>query len=218
MITSSLYNWATFGNNVPIWLYKIIHNINRIECWFQYRLNPTHRYHVVATDLPPAYYDIDTIMEAALVKLLRRYVDEEVFHMQYGDDQKATGWEALQNRIANLKDIVDNPVEGREWESKDTKPSLNAEIEIAEIYQWFVIDKPLMLELLQKETRTFFNIRCKSPLIKYKNNDNDYVFSQAEKENMKGHRTKMNAIETEIESKTDDMLVRLVKIRGAMWT
>lgn len=215
-------NWTNFGSgqHLPYWTQRWLEKIPKAEMWVRYRTQRKHMYNHVFTDLPPAYYDIDYVMEAALVALLRRYVDEEMFYMQYGDDQKETGWEALQDRIGWLKEGIENPVEGREWEAEMTKPNLSAEEEIATIYQWFCIDKPKKLEELSVESRKWFDIRSKRPFFTTSKTDEGtlYEFDDGEVEALKSGRVAMDTLQEEIDSTTNDMLVRLVKVRGAMWT
>lgn len=218
-LTGFISNWTNFGSGakLPYRVQRWLERIPKAEMWIRYRTQRKHMYHHVFTDLKPGYYDIDYVMEHALVALLRRYVDEEMFYMQYGDDQKDTGREALQDRIGWLKDAVENPVEGREWEADMTKPNLNAEEEIATIYQWFCIDKPALIKDLEKTTTDWFELRQKRPLFTTNKTDMGtlYTFTDEEAEEL---RAEMDKLEERINTTTNEMLLRLIKIRGDMWT
>lgn len=218
---SKLRYWTEFSDKCPDFIGDIARKLYNAEMWVKYRVQRKHMYQHVFTDLKPGYYDIDHVMEAALVALLRRYVDEEMYHMQYGDDIKATGWEALQDRIGWLTDSVDNPVEGREWESDMTKPQLNAEKEIAALYQWFCIDKPALQKEHADLVREWFTKRGNLPFFKPKETELGLLYEFTDEDDtveLKNGREKMDALEKHIDSTTDDMLVRLVKVRGTMWT
>ena len=178
---------------------KIMRTINAYAYKLQYRFVKEHRYNVVYTDLPPHYYDIDVVMEAALVKLLRRYVDEELKNWLDFTDNDSSGYEKLKRVVVE--------------DDKEFDPN-NFYKEILTIYEWFVNEEP--------ELRKQYN-----KLIKEWSNANPFKFSELDEQGLIEVVPTKNkieaweqakAIEKNIDTTTDKYLVRLVELRKYLWT
>ena len=62
---------------VPLWFIHVVFTIDDVSWWFIHRFNRHHHYHIIRTGLKPGYYDTDDLLEAAIITLLYRFVEEE---------------------------------------------------------------------------------------------------------------------------------------------
>jgi hypothetical protein len=183
----------------PRWLNRILRKIDR-SCWkIVYRVWPKHQYHIVRTDLRPGYYDIDTIMEAALVKLLRRYVEDEIGGIakirEYADD---------------LRSATDDPTEG------GIARQINDYERIDVLYTWFVVTEPELQSLYASMIREWSAANRGKPRTKpVEGTDLHEVLMLTERCELWEQATRMKS---DINTKTDAYLLELVGLRGCMWT
>jgi len=213
MILSKLVQWEQFGNQS--WFKKlcgpIIIILSELELWFSYRFIPSHRYNVVYTDLPPRYYDVDDIMEAAMVKLLRRYIEDEC-----GGPAKL--------RRANAALIEDS--RGDEAKQNNTSEFLinqatNQE-RVWEIYVWFIDNLPVLENTHDMLMRKWVDAVKKTGHHFFGPDTSTNPLSPAEIEVTKAEGRKYHQKATKLRKQIDDtkdkMLVELVQLRRTMWT
>lgn len=70
---------AVYGSDAPRyihWVHSLLLKISDAKYWVYYRLHPDHKYHIVVTGLEPGYYEPDTRLLHAAMKLLETYVDD----------------------------------------------------------------------------------------------------------------------------------------------
>lgn len=183
----------------PKWFTLLIRKINQSSYWLAYRLWPKHQYHIVRTDLRPGYYDIDVLMEAAMVRLLRRYVEEEM-----------DGADRLLACTNDLRLETNEPIEGALSEQINTQRSA------LRLYQWFVVDKPhderKYAELIGQWCSSNHDEPISKPvpgtdlheLLSFPNGQDLYKQAQD--------------LKHQIEEQTELGLHELVRIRQSLWT
>jgi hypothetical protein len=217
MIMSGANSWKTFSDSRMTKVFgPVIDRLSKLEMWFSYRFIKEHRYNVVYTDLGPRYYDVDIIMEAALVKLMRRYVEDELPRWTFEFD--GTGRECLIHQIEYFQTEIDNPVEGREFEADMTKPQVVGYREVLEIYDWFVIEKPKLRLDAGKYSDLWFSEIEASGHDWFADVPNSELKQFVAPTNGEASFKKSSDINKYIDDKTDEMLVRLINARGYMWT
>lgn len=80
----------------------MICKLGKLRRWFLYRFHPGYRFHVVNTGLKPGYYDKDMIMEAAIIKLLVDFFEDENPNEHWEDTQDRKELAELYNYYKNL--------------------------------------------------------------------------------------------------------------------
>lgn len=207
--------WLTWGNP-PAWLNWLSKPVNWLDrrLWkFRHRYVKAHRYNVIYTDLPPGYYDVDTLMEAAMIKLLRRYVEDE-----------CGGREDLVGRINALRADLpteENPIdtstpEGdlKAFEAPMLERQASAEEEVLAIYDWFVTEEPAIEAEMTELWKAW---RANGGGVFWKKRS-DSLYEMELPPDEPGYMDKRRKLERERDKKTDEMLVRLVNIRKSLWT
>ena len=153
------------------------------------RYRTTRRMHIVKTGLEPGYYDADARMLHMNFNLLKDFVEVEKAHMF-----NVFG----SNDDLKLNDR-DAGIAYLKWEmSLEDTPHNQADNakEIYELYKWWVDERPNRVDPWA--------------LV------NDTLESTAD--NYKKKYSKMDKLEAKYEKEDNKMLVRLVKIRSALWT
>jgi len=170
-----------------------MNKLQKLKYWFMYRFTRKHQYHIIRTDLLPAYYDIDTLMEAAIVSLLKRYIEVE----RNGIDEFTKFTDSL------LDDI-------HEAEPRDLIESQRArQLDLIEAYVWFTSGR----QEAEDDLREMFKDR--SPLtIEY---NEDGVTIKRVDHSKPNHRDYMRRMDQLYERNTT-MLMKIVELRGSMWT
>lgn len=212
---SNLKFWLTWGKP-PKWLKWLSRPVNWLDrrLWkFRHRYVKAHRYNVIYTDLPPGYYDVDTLMEAAMIKLLRRYVEDE-----------CGGREDLMGRINALRAELpteENPIdtstpEGdvKAFEAPMLERHASREEEVLAIYDWFVTEEPAIEAEIIELWEAW---RENGGGIKWEKRTNN-LFQAMMPPDEPGYMAKRRKLEVDRDKKTDEMLVRLVNIRKSLWT
>lgn len=182
-------------------IYNAFKKVSDIKYWFMYRFLPEHKYHVVYTDLKPGYYDIDEVMLHACMKLLRRYVEDELH-----------GVKEIQDWIDELKKSADNKDYFTEVHSKSQLQHLE---DTLEIYNWWMFQRQKEWELYDKHLTAIY-----SGEMKWTKQDNDlYELTDVGVDpNAEWTPDQLHEYENSINQKEDDMLARLIKMRRSMWT
>jgi hypothetical protein len=178
---------------------------------FKYRYHPKHQYHIIRTGLKPDYYEADERMLHGMFSLLVDYVEEELAwlyylsHPEVSESGDETGLLALDWQIeANLPDAGDNS------HSDNFK-------EIKELYLWWTVDRPE--RELQRELMISQFYSNKPPI------DTDLTTmeilaarSKEETEETAAFFDTLSDIEEQHWDEDTEMLTRLIRIRGALWT
>lgn len=164
---------------LPKWIKTSFMRLYDVELWIKYRIQPSYMHHMVFTKLRPGWHDVDIVMEAAMVALLRRYVEFEE-----GGADKLRKWS--DELIRHVND------DAHAFERDALKRQANNQYSILEVYQWFTVDKPK----LRKQIK---DLHPQKPMSKD-------TYDQIAK------------LENEIDTKTTEMLIRLVELRQTLWT
>ena len=170
-----------------------MNKLKKLKYWFMYHFTRQHQYHIIRTGLSPAYYDIDTLMEAAIVSLLKRYIEVEC----NGIDEFTKFTDSL------LDDI-------HEVEPRDLIKSQRArQLDLIEAYVWFTSGR----QEAEDDLREMFKDR--SPMtIEY---NEDGVTIKRVDPSKPNHRDYMRRMDQLYERNTT-MLMKIVELRGSMWT
>lgn len=205
---AAINRWFTF--EAPAWfkngkIERFFDLLSKANMWVRYRIQPQHRYNVVYTDLPPGYYDIDVIMERAMVELLRRYVEDEM-----------GGIDQLREFNESLRDSANNPEEGREFESPMLASQADRDDKIMMAYDWFFKER----NLLQIELDRHLNIWRGSGLFDREILPDGLVrlkrtkLTDEQSESWKASES----LESYINKTNDEMLLLILNNRHSMWT
>lgn len=195
--------WGENGKWVmPI--FQVLSWIRNLYWEIQHTWNPKHQYHVVRTDLRPSYWDVDTVMEAALVKLLKRYVEDEM-----------GGVEKVKEHYTDAADTVrgEKPFSG--YEDWATEREIAGQA-IVSAYKFFTVEKPEAQQRVADLTHDLFS----KPVFE-KVEGTDQMFrlvprTYTEAQQMK-HK-ELRDLEERMAVATDTYLAEIVKYRGHMWT
>lgn len=182
----------------PLW--RLGNRCHNAKWWLQYRLNPRHKYHLIDTGLEPGYHDADYLMLHGCFALLCRYVEKE-----------HDGVDSLAEWAAKLQTAPDkNAPEG--WqEAQGTR-----EAEVVALYRWWKDGKPAD----QAEYDRMLHHLYSDPWETYTNDDGQKVFGSRLKyqEGDKEMRDSMWELEAKMQEDEQQMLKRLIDIRGGLWT
>jgi len=174
-------------------LYKtLIRPLNDLRYWVMYRFFKEHRYNVIYTGLRPNYYDIDVILEAGMITLLKRYVEDE-----------RGGYESL--------------MEWAKYLEEDDNVSTHAEQErtILKIYNWFVNERDSLQTDANALGVEFREANNNAPLLhKLSTGGYEYV-PYTERLDLEERRS---TIENHINDTDTIYLCAMVKLRKSLWT
>lgn len=187
-------------------LIRPIYNVgNRVHRWIwkaRYRLQKKHRYHLVDTGLKPGYYDADYLMLHSCFSLLCRYVEGE-----------QGGVERLEEWSATLAAEPDKhaPEASQRQSSKDA--------EAAVLYRWWKEKRPADLKRRGELLHHLFSERRTGPMF-VKDESSGLMKFQSPKwsESDLVLRKEMNDLDDTIQREEQEMLHRLIDIRGGLWT
>ena len=92
---------------VDLWFFRIRRPIRDVKWWLLHRLHPKHRYNVIRTGLPAGYYDVVTLMPAAIIKLFKDYIEiEKPFeHFDTDESHNKAHWDNIKRLYEYFKDI-----------------------------------------------------------------------------------------------------------------
>ena len=180
----------------PMFVWPITHRVKRVTDWIKYRTYK--RYHIVDTGLEPGYYDTDTKMLHACFNMLKEFVEvEKAYHWNWmgANDLNLKGKDAGIAHLAWEMTIPEN-------ESRDQAKNAR---EIYELYEWWTIERPNRQDpwdLVDDTKREELN--------------KDSRIDSREKYNeLYGEHDKLLK---QHEDEDDEMFIRLIKIRKALWT
>ena len=176
-----------------MFVWPITHRVRKVYDWIKYRT--TRRYHIVDTGLEPGYYDVSTRMFHANFNLLKDFVEIEKAHMYHVFTEHPVA-KGKDGGIAYLLWEM-----GLSKEEGGHKQAENAR-EIFELYDWWTNERPYRTDpwtLVNEDARGFGRIT-----------DNRDKYEEVYGE--------MNKLEEKHAKEDEEMLIRLIKIREALWT
>lgn len=193
-------------------IFRFIDKWDRRLIWgFKYRFIRKHQYNLIDTKLEPGYYDIDTLMLHGNMALLVRYVDKE--HGGVEDLQKHVDYLNSAEFEASPKPDGDHA-----WDKVDT---------IAlELYHWWTVDRPADHKLLEDMQISVYRSKKSvfDPIDVHGNpvsKDEAELFQmRTENTNTPSPFTSENvwALEARLLEEDTENLIKLIKIRGGLWT
>jgi len=202
VILSWLQRYLEWPQRGPKWLRKAVRRANDLSWSVVYRLMPRHQYHIIRTDLKPAYYDIDAIMEAALIKLLRRYVEDEM-----------GGLIQLHAYLVGIR---------ASWEEDltDVRPQIETTEKVIELYEWFTRGEPEMEARKADLLNQWRDANKDVPRTrKVEVGPNNAVVHQIVRPpHQKPLYEQAMAISAEIDLRRDAAILEIVKLRKSLWT
>ena len=181
-----------------------------VKRWFQHRLHPSYRYHIVNTGLKPNYYDIDTRMLHACFSLLVEYVETELPSMS--SDKNLSPREAgLQHLDWAINYNNNIEADAHEWDRMN-ESQVNAAKITKELYLWWKDEYP-----------TYEDLECESsPDISALGLE---VFKESwRKTHVEEYAAwrdwcdRTNELEAQHNAKEQEMLHKLMEIRQSLWT
>ena len=208
------------ANTFPTYIRVKLMQLNDVKYWFKYRLQKEHKYNIINTGLKPGYYENDERILHGMFNLLAEFVEIEKAQCYYiwGDGNNNTcpktagilylSWEAqlVHDGEYMCKD---------EDIGKPTQQAITAE-QVLELYTWWIDTRPARKEPL--ELVGFYDIDRRGQV------GNESVMemlayrAQEEKEETSKAYDKADIIEKEYEDEDTEMLIKLIKIRKALWT
>lgn len=170
---------------------RYYNKIRDIKWWFMHRFHPKHRYNIIKIG-PPGYYDIDQLLEKAMIYLFIKHVDVE----REGLQGLTNSIKAIQEDIEKAKikwnkaayNCETNPDDLNYMmnEIRDQECWLNYMIEMKELYVYFTQKRLLLKE--KQEAALYAH-------------DHTYV-----------------QLEEELNHKDTEMFKRMIEIRGHFWS
>jgi hypothetical protein len=191
------------GESLPqIYHTKICRRLKNVRLWFRYRL--FDRYDILKLELEPGYYDPDERLLQANFQILKDFVEIELASMYdaVGEDEGSPGFferfgsKFRQRRRKNGRD-PEAGLAHLDWEIEECAGSAQAEAakEKKAIYLWWTVDRPNRFDLYN------------DPHLGWKEGDRgdaDYDM--------------LHRLEDFYREQDEEMLIRLVKVRYALWT
>lgn len=181
--------------------WKITGNVfSDLPRWFKVRLNKTYMHHVIHTGLKPGWHDIDIIMLHGMFALLVRFVDWESGGVEKLDEFTK---ELIGNPDPNAPDGLGNG-------------QITTQSEAVSLYKWWTVEYPAdqkKLDELMHEgygKQPVFEKVEGLPLYKY--------VPETPTPSRQQIRAEITALEKKIHDDEQNNLIRLVKIRGGLWT
>lgn len=219
-------------NTLPHWFDKRIKDPStKAAWWLRYRLQPSQKYHLIDTGLEPRYHEIDTRMLHGMFNMLKDFCEyEQPYHdwcWQSIDDENngkkrrkfKSGREAALESFKWQKELVYKEeelmrVEDAELIGQPTEQAKNAE-ELEKLYLWWVdvypnrrdphdVYEDPYFEKMLEEKGSAMRLLCNRPPEE----------EEAHRERIK----KINDLEKQYDLEDELMLIRLIRVRHALWT
>lgn len=202
--------------------------INRMRMWVRFRMV---RYDKIDSGLGPGYYDKDTLLLHSAFNLLKDYVEIEQAWMHLicsKDSRKITWYEnyvpfyshyffrSREYGLEHLKwecNLDNSSEEVHEWEIEANAHQAAAAREVRELYLWWVdaylirkeIEYPAEAEVLDGNGLSWMSERFRAA-------------HPVEDKILKQYSKDVQEQEERWEKEDTEMLVRLAKARGSLWT
>ena len=203
--SATVFGWPVYGASAPAYVkkaHRFFYKMNDIRYWLIYRLIKKHQYHIVRTDLKPGYYDVDTVMLHACMKLLCHYIEDECggsFKLnKFTQELRKPGSEGHGPR-----EVVERQAD---YQS-----------EAVEIYHWWKFERPSDLKRQDELLTALYGNRHLLTKPTEHPQLHELVFDE-----FKGHELEMENelrnLERKIDNDEQSMLHRLIDIRKSLWT
>jgi hypothetical protein len=214
-----------FGYTVPKFLERMWHRLSDVPYWL--RTHIYNRYHIINVKQPkgsPDQYSYDWgwidrshVLPLAMFNILCDFVENE-FMPQYWwryDEKKRKSYYVKKNERKTWQQVLEEYSEANDPKESDYEfdyeyasviHSRKYNRELLTIYKWWKVDR---LELCKKDDDTsneWYNFKMNSNRTEDENNKEKELFDLS-----------MGA-EEELHKQEEDMLIRLVKIKGGLWT
>jgi len=218
-------------NIVPGWFDKIKDKIDNIIMWLRYRLQPSHKYHLINTGLKPRYYEIEDRMLHGMFNLLKEFCEnEQPYHdwcwqsiEEENNGNKPTKFkpgreaalESLKWRKEQIYKEEDLPFEkDKNLIGEPTEHSKNAE-EVEKLYLWWVDTYPNRRDPYDVYEDPYFD-----KMIEENVSSMELLSKRPpeEEEKVKEIWKKRDTLESQYNLEDQMMLIRLIKIRHTLWT
>jgi len=208
--------WLTV--NVPSYFRVKKMQLDDVKYWFMYRFQKRHRYHLVDTKLEPKYYETETRMLHAMFSLLQDHVEIEKAQLHYISMEKGdirptksrAGLMHLDWEIGLTHDEYPRP----ELEGQPTGQAVAAQ-KIKDLYVWWTVTRPGRADPWDDklfDTNSFSKDK----------NESIWEMMAARTDEQKKEASdaylKREAINEAYSAEDEKMMLRLVKIRRALWT
>jgi len=186
-----------------IWPWSM--RLERLTEWVRYRT--TRRYHVVKTGMKPGYADASEKMLWVNFNMLKDFVEIEKAHMWsfHMEDTKAE-----QPGVSHL-------IWEMGLENEVNKQAENAR-EQYELYDWWTNQRPHREEDATKEWDVYHTLKKEIYVDDVDNFFRDDLDTPELTELQKIWLDKASSIEVHNLEEDESMLIRLMKIRGSLWT
>lgn len=206
----------------------ITNPFNDLRYWIRYRI--FDKYHIINTGLKPGYYDCYTLLLHGMFNLLVDFVEIERAWMNVVFDEDArkkykyplftTGW--LRFRSFRCKEAG---LEHLDWEYSLGNPNLDESercesqaanaAEILELYKWWKEVRPNRPDPLDASGWSNW---CDYKEAKGYKMFTDSQLTEEEEAEQRRILHLSTKIETDQFNEDTEMLTRLIKIRGSLWT
>lgn len=203
-----------FGKHSDVWwhkwtiwpIYRAGRSIRDGIWWVRYRIDPRHKYHLIDTRLKPGYHDIDGLMLNGMFSLLRRYVEEE-----------NEGVEELEKWGRELIEMAEKDEFLRGAHDRQGQK----ELEAVALYRWWMGERPADLQRKDDLMHLLYGRANRVTWTDAGEIDGEPVHEMHlrpdEGEEIEW-RKELDALEGKIEREEQEMLHRLIDIRGGLWT
>lgn len=179
--------------------------------FIRYRINPNVQYHKINTGLKPGYHEIDERLLYGCFSLLVYFVDREKAYdqrMWYDDNKKKISFFEefnFRDPEAGLRYITREAALNKTASLTDTEKLWR---EVYELYVWWKVTRPARLPA--EERSGWESTRGLFPTTKNRTKKQQKKISTA--------LNRMALIERQYTNEDTKMLVKLIKIRGSLWS
>lgn len=209
------------SRKMPAWFRHKASKVRDVKLWFQYRFQNEHAYHLIDTKLGYGYHEIEERMLYGMFNLLVNFVEVEKAQLHYiGMDKddvrpspKFAGLQHLDWEIELVHDEDECIACGTpELINKPTSQAIAA-FEIKYLYQWWVDIRPKRPDPWDNEKLSAL----------YPHDDDMDIMEMLGTKNPKKDklakelREQAHEQEMKYQKQDDEMLMRLVEIRHALW-
>jgi hypothetical protein len=192
-----------------MFVWPITHRIQRVQEWVQYRT--TRRYHIVNTGMTPGYSDVPERMLHVNFNMLKDFVEIEKAHMyEVFVNNGVTGNAAGVAHLMWEMGLEEQEEFGNNQQAKNAR-------EIYELYDWWVGERPFRVDPMETtEYNAYWKLRTELYGI------GCVGCSDKDTPELKKLQTKAYKLSDKLDkqyAKEDEKnLIRLIKIREALWT
>lgn len=186
---------------------RVAYRLERGMDWVKNRTLPNHKLHLVNTGLEPGYYDPDQRMLHACFALLIYHVEQEV-----GGLDKLDAWTT--SMVAKPDPNAPDGLQERQVE---------AQSETSKLYRWWTIDRPAREARQEELTHDLYERPWGLHKLETPHEvagiqvTEGYGPLEPPREGDKEKREELHEIMSREYSEDNEMLKRLIDIRGSLW-